>query len=288
MINIMSAQMAEPQADEFDVFPLKSNLHYTYNYYTDSLYYELAYLHQLKVDSGFVEYIVHDSLMTNDSTVVWNLEERRYLWHRRFDINFGLDSIYWTNDTVFLSLFENIYENHELSSSGIIWDFPIILPSQAIYRFIDSSLLILICHWDENGRDTLQFSNNLGFFYRHRTWSWDYISHLYTNLRIELQGIPSDIRQQQSTLPSNSHLSQNYPNPFNPLTQLTYSIPKATNVTLKVYDMLGREITTLVNERKEVGEYKVSWNVEGVPSGVYFYRIVAGEFVETKKMVVVR
>jgi hypothetical protein len=91
-----------------------------------------------------------------------------------------------------------------------------------------------------------------------------------------------------TTQPIHYDLSQNYPNPFNPSTQITYSIPKATDVTLKVYDVLGREIAVLVNERKQPGEYKVTWNAEGVPSGVYFYRIVAGEFVETKKMMVRR
>jgi hypothetical protein len=81
---------------------------------------------------------------------------------------------------------------------------------------------------------------------------------------------------------------QNYPNPFNPSTQITFSVPKATDVTLKIYDILGQEIATVVNERKQPGEYNVTWNAEGVPSGVYFYRIVAGEFIETKKMVLIR
>jgi len=80
----------------------------------------------------------------------------------------------------------------------------------------------------------------------------------------------------------------NYPNPFNPTTQITYSVPKATDVTIKIYDVLGREIALLVNERKQAGEYTVGWNAAGVPSGVYFYRIVAGEFVETKKMLVIK
>jgi len=83
-------------------------------------------------------------------------------------------------------------------------------------------------------------------------------------------------------------LNQNYPNPFNPSTQITYSVPKATDVTLNIYDVLGQEIALLVNERKQPGDYNVAWNAEGVPSGVYFYKIVAGEFIETKKMVVVR
>jgi hypothetical protein len=82
-------------------------------------------------------------------------------------------------------------------------------------------------------------------------------------------------------------IGQNYPNPFNPTTQITYSVTRASNVTLKVFDVLGREIAVLVNERKQAGEYKVSWNAEGVPSGVFFYRIVAGEFTQTKKMLVI-
>jgi len=69
---------------------------------------------------------------------------------------------------------------------------------------------------------------------------------------------------------------------------MTFSVPKATNVILKIYDVLGQEITLLVNERKQPGEYNVTWRADGVPSGVYFYRIVAGEFVETKKMVVMK
>jgi len=88
-----------------------------------------------------------------------------------------------------------------------------------------------------------------------------------------------------SGVPNQFRLS-NYPNPFNPSTQITFSIPKVTNVTLKIYDLLGRDIAILVNERKQAGEYAVNWDAEGVPSGVYFYRIVAGDFIQTNKMMV--
>jgi len=83
-------------------------------------------------------------------------------------------------------------------------------------------------------------------------------------------------------------LGQNYPNPWNPSTKLSFVIGHSSFVTLKVYDVLGQEIAVLVNERKQPGEHKVTWNAEGVPSGVYFYRLVAGEFVDTKKMVLVK
>ncbi len=84
------------------------------------------------------------------------------------------------------------------------------------------------------------------------------------------------------------NLSQNYPNPFNPATKIVFSIPQISFVTLKVYDILGKEITTLVNERKSTGNYTVYFNASNLPSGVYFYRMQAGSFVSTKKFVLLK
>jgi hypothetical protein len=83
-------------------------------------------------------------------------------------------------------------------------------------------------------------------------------------------------------------LSQNYPNPFNPSTTIKYQIPEIYFVTIKVYDVLGNEIATLVNEEKPAGEYEVEFNGTGLSSGIYFYQLQAGSFVETKKMVLMR
>jgi|GEM_PF-4591319 len=83
-------------------------------------------------------------------------------------------------------------------------------------------------------------------------------------------------------------LRQNYPNPFNPATQISYTLSKASNVTLTIYDILGQRVVTLVNEKNEPGEHSVNWNAQDIPSGVYFYRIVAGNFVQTKKMVLMK
>ena len=71
---------------------------------------------------------------------------------------------------------------------------------------------------------------------------------------------------------------QNYPNPFNPTTTIVYSIPENAFVTMKVYDILGKEITTLINERKSAGNYSINFNASNLPSGVYFYRMQAGSF----------
>jgi len=88
--------------------------------------------------------------------------------------------------------------------------------------------------------------------------------------------------------PNGFVLKQNYPNPFNPTTTIEYAIPKAEYVTLKVYDELGIEVSTLVNENKEAGEYSVSFNGSGLSSGIYYYRIAAGSFSEVKKLTLLK
>jgi hypothetical protein len=83
-------------------------------------------------------------------------------------------------------------------------------------------------------------------------------------------------------------LSQNFPNPFNPTTTISYSVKEYSNVLIKVFDILGNEIVTLVNEGKSAGEYQVNWNAADLPSGVYFYQLRARDFLETKKMILLR
>ncbi|TVM01077.1 MAG: hypothetical protein CV087_11390 [Candidatus Brocadia sp. WS118] len=87
-----------------------------------------------------------------------------------------------------------------------------------------------------------------------------------------------------TSLPNEFSLSQNYPNPFNPATKIKYSIPKSGLVTLKIYDILGKEVTTLINEVKNAGTYEAVFNGTNLSSGVYFYKLETTGFVDTKKM----
>ncbi len=89
------------------------------------------------------------------------------------------------------------------------------------------------------------------------------------------------------SLPENT-LSQNYPNPFNPITKIEYSLPKNSFVTIKIYDIMGREITTLVNETKPSGRYSIEFNGSKLASGIYFYRMQAGYFNSVKKMILIK
>ena len=102
-----------------------------------------------------------------------------------------------------------------------------------------------------------------------------------------LSEMVTSVERPSTDLPIQFSLDQNYPNPFNPSTTITYELSRASSVTLRVFNTLGQQVEVLVDEEKEAGVYQVHWNA-GVPSGVYFYRIQAGEFVETRKMLLLR
>jgi photosystem II stability/assembly factor-like uncharacterized protein len=91
--------------------------------------------------------------------------------------------------------------------------------------------------------------------------------------------------KKNSNLPLNYALSQNYPNPFNPITKISYQLPFNSKVNLKIFDILGREVTTLVNEEKPAGSYEVEFNGSNLPSGIYFYKLQAGNYSSIRKMI---
>jgi Secretion system C-terminal sorting domain len=103
-----------------------------------------------------------------------------------------------------------------------------------------------------------------------------------------VKATPATSVRKMSSLPSKFTLDQNYPNPFNPTTEIKYQISMAGNVTLKVFDALGREIATIVNEQESPGVYAVRFNGEGLASGMYIYQLRTGTSVETKRMVLMK
>ena len=98
----------------------------------------------------------------------------------------------------------------------------------------------------------------------------------------------TDIDDKYVQLPSSFKLYQNYPNPFNAQTTISFTLPKQQSVTLKIYDLLGREVETLVNEERQAGRHQIAWEAEDHSSGVYFYKLKAGKFVESKKMMLLK
>ena len=96
---------------------------------------------------------------------------------------------------------------------------------------------------------------------------------------------PTHINGNSNTIPGEFVLKQNYPNPFNPLTTINYILPKSDIVTLRIFNLKGQEIKTLVNKYQAAGEHEIEWQAEGLPSGIYFYKLQTGEFSETKKLI---
>jgi len=146
--------------------------------------------------------------------------------------------------------------------------------------FSSNAGLKALWHLDSNLTDSISGYNgnpmgNIGF---------DTVSFPIPGANCNLVGI----EPLTGNIPEIYSLSQNYPNPFNPTTMIEFSIPKGGFVEIKVYDLLGREVSTLVQDPFEAGTYRVNFNSNGLASGVYFYSIVSGDFKDTKKMLLVK
>jgi len=130
--------------------------------------------------------------------------------------------------------------------------------------------------------------SDIGFLLEEFTWEY----MIGSNLEEGLTGADTDNTITEIVLDNNEaityKLSNNYPNPFNPSTRINYSIPKQSYVTLKVFDVLGREVATLVNKEQQQGYYDIEFDASHLTSGTYIYRIQAGEFVESRKMVLLK
>ncbi len=124
--------------------------------------------------------------------------------------------------------------------------------------------------------DDLSNISSNSIFYRLKQIDYDGTIHYSSEVSID------------NHLPLDFALYQNYPNPFNPTTTIKYDIPKQSFITLKVYDVLGMEVATLVNEFKKPGSYEITFNTEGLSSGIYFYSLKADNFQKTKKMVLMK
>ncbi|MCH7965239.1 MAG: T9SS type A sorting domain-containing protein [Bacteroidetes bacterium] len=96
------------------------------------------------------------------------------------------------------------------------------------------------------------------------------------------------VEEENNLIVDEFKLFQNYPNPFNPVTRIKFQIPQAGKVTIKIYDILGAEVTTLLNEERPTGIYEIDFNASRLASGVYFYQLKAGSYIETKKMILLK
>jgi hypothetical protein len=295
-----SSPPATPAIDDspFDVFPLHPGAQFSYDYYCNSIAGETVPF-VLSVDSGLVGYVVFDSLHEDDTTILWHVEETRQLWHRRFDLFNHRDSLYWTNDSLVMLLSESTSGRHELTGEGLIWKFPFTsLPgdpnggwNKPVCRFADSPGITVAVELGGPvyiSSDSMLMSNTSGLIRTYQSYHWGQIDFSQSMQSAKLRGSILTGLQRESVPPRAAELLQNYPNPFNPSTTIRYALPQRSRTTLTVFNTLGQQVATLVNDTQEAGNHDVRFDGSGLASGVYFYRLTAGEYVNTKKLLVIK
>ena len=160
------------------------------------------------------------------------------------------------------------------SNGGISWDLQITLPGHPGYSEVASSIDFV-----DNEKGWV-----VGGIFSGGDWLSGIILHTENG---GISGIENDFLKNNNT-PARYILAQNYPNPFNPNTVISWQLAVSSPVKITVYNITGQEVATLVNERKPAGIHSVEWDAANFASGVYLYRLEAGDFVETRKMVVMK
>ena len=286
-----------------DVFPLAIGNSWVYNYYTFFWTDEVW-----ESDGGTANYYVVGKTMYSDSTV-WFVKEHRELLHHIHEVfPPSFDTTYPIIDSTTFTLIEfhqlnrPIFRTEKLSNVSLSV-FPFgrdVNDSGVVYRYRQVSLGDTISF---QARDTnlyyqnsvdLTFKKSIGTIRVHCQNSPYVVGVGWESKHRLISSIINDVRNtNSSSFPLQFYLSQNHPNPFNPVTSLEFQVPSSSFVKLKVYDILGNEVATLVNEQKEAGNYSVQWNAETFPSGMYFYRLNVTQqgllrYVETKRLLLMK
>lgn len=257
---------------------------------TDSIkkYFQLRNFQKAMLQAADLGHYVGDGHMPLHITRNYNGQyTNQYGVHSRYETQLiNRDSgniIYNFEDAVYISninqfVFNFLYDNYRYVDSVLKYD--------SIAHAADPSYnsTYYQIYWQLAGDFTIKLFNNASHFLS---------SLIYTSWLNA--GSPVSINLTGTSLPDHHFLGQNYPNPFNPSTIIKFGIPEANphrnnraNTKLTIYDVSGKEITSLINEELQPGSYEVQWNATGFPSGTYFYRLSAVAFSETKRMFLIK
>jgi glycosidase len=241
--------------------------------------------------------------------MIWQFGELGYDYSIDYNGRVGAKPIRWDyySDPARIKLYKTmkaiIYlkENYPTFSTAAAMD---VTGSIKRITFADTTMKVnIIGNFDVNSATVPGYFAQTGNWYDYFTGKGNYVAsagqsvtlapgefHIFTTKKLPTPeaDILSAIQSNNNTVVSEYKLSQNYPNPFNPSTIIKYQIPNAGRVTLKIYDLLGREIKTLVDEYQQSGAYETSFNAANLASGIYFYQIKANNFIATKKMLLIK
>ena len=252
---------------------------------------------QVSTDQNFTSPVVDDSGLTALSYTLSSLQQDQdYFWHVKSQNLAGWgdwsDTWQFTPTSAFIDLtFPNGGETWKTDTSLVIyWDYNILdsinielYKNDVFYKTIADSF------YSETGGYRWELSDSIpsGSDYKIKVYSIDgSLADMSENNFNIIYGT-SGVRQIDNIV-TEYKLEQNYPNPFNPTTNIRFRIAESGRVILKIYDVLGNEITTLVNGYKPAGGYEVEFNASNFPSGVYFYSLNTGSFIQTKKMLLIK
>jgi hypothetical protein len=287
-----------------DVFPLSVGNQWTYRYLTVAVSWPEGNPGTISIDSGRVTYFVSGSTTDTDSTS-WIFQVERDLIRHEIFSSIGQpdrDTSYPMRDTSSCVLIESHLGQHQLYRNAnpysIRYDvFPFTreyLDTTMIcrYRQVGQGDTTTLQSWialppDGQFQSTFTFKKGLGLIRNiYNSGSFDVFE---TNNHFLLSSIITTVSQEIGfSTPSSLFLYQNYPNPFNPSTIITYSLALHLHVCLSIYNTLGQLVTTLVQGEQDAGYHSVRFDGSNLASGVYFYRLQAGTYVETKKLLLLK
>jgi Secretion system C-terminal sorting domain len=276
-----------------DVFPLVIGRQWTYYY--DYEYRDIGGVYDLYSDTGTVNIRIIDKVVAVDSTC-WVVQETGNHWT-------CYNSLPWSGPSVYIDTFEIIefnYDYHRMYRTGNIDEIytsvlpflPNLLDTARIYRYaiVDAGGFKSF-NSSESPRGKIfyfTFKQGVGLYSVSMSDGCTCIPWYWTAHSLRSSSITGVINSHEYLLSRNYSLNQNYPNPFNPSTTFSFNLPSRSFVSLKVFDLIGKEVATIVSEEMQAGNYSRQWNASDLPSGVYFYRLQAGSFAETKKLILLK
>jgi photosystem II stability/assembly factor-like uncharacterized protein len=217
-------------------------------------------------------------------------------WEKSFDIDKNITDFSTYSDNHIIISCGNIYASSDGGDKWIKLNMPTDETSINKISFVNDSVMYCVgksiykstnrgINWE---KEQMKYNSNISDIRFVNDSSGLAVGDYGKIIKYGRYKVVSTIKNDYPYLPKNYALYQNYPNPFNPSTIIRYSIPKTCYVLLKVYNILGKEVATLVNQEKTTGNYEINFYANNLSSGVYFYRIQAGNFTDTKKFVLLR
>jgi hypothetical protein len=281
-------------ADSLDHFPLNPGAQYVYAY--DKTFETSVFGYGRQRDSGTVHYIIRDSIHVEGSYIRWSVEQRVRV-RRWTSGSLFPDTSYLFENTSTVSLSESMSENHELTISSLVWSFPHLVGGELtpVHRYAVDTI-VQVAGWDwvcpgtfEAMFDSMTFSTAAGMTYRHWNECQDYDMMTTTDSgTASLISFTTDVAYGSSFYGPDIPLVRNYPNPFNPVTTIELRTSAPGRLDVAIYDLRGQVVAKLVDEFRDAGVHRVTFDAGDLSAGIYFAMARGKDFVGYSKLILLK